>query len=269
MSFRYFETMVAAGTEKKKQKSTRAGQSAASVDHPLTLTQSAILKSRGDADLDFPAVFRMRDRGEEFRVGKGTATLKAMLLAARRCHKEEAATKEESSLWRSVAMWERWSQLAPSCLNLRGSYILPHVLRKHVMCFYMRHWGHESVPEFVSRLFILDRRRQDQPDITSVQHLLRISPDQRQNLSKIPPHYNLERLSRLLSCPPILLPCFACTWAEAVDKLPLECDACLADPAKLAAALEEYLEQHCTTPCPYVLVKLTASTQSSKSSHQA
>ena len=127
------------------------------------------------------------------------------------------------------------------------------------MCFYMRQWGHESVADFISRLFILDRRRQHQPDITNVQHLLRISPDQRQNLSKIPGHYTLERLGRLLACPPILLPCFACAWAEAVDKLPLECDVCLADPAKLASALDEYQGHHCTTPCPYVLVKLSAS----------
>ena len=259
MSFRYFETMVTVAPRNKKEKSPGAGRAAAAIDYPLTLTQAAILKSSCDADLDFPAVFRMRDRGEEFKVGKSTATLKAMLLAARQCHNEDVTKDKESKLWQSVRRWEQWAKMAPACLNLSGSYIFPHVLRKHVMCFYLRQWQHESVADFISRLFILDRRRQRQPDITSVQHLLRISPDQRQNLSKIPPHYTLERLGRLLACPPILLPCFACIWAEAVDKLPLECDMCLADPSKLASALDEYQGRHSTTPCPFVLVKLSVS----------
>ena len=240
------------------------------------LAEADILAATNDRELRLPKQFRIRPRtGETFVVSNDSSTLKIMLQTARqsldaKTAKGRAVAKESSScFWDSVCAYKSWAALQPSHLQLGGSYVLPHVLRKHALAWHMQRWQSPSAEAFIAHLFELDGRMHEQPQISTMDKLLEISPDQRAILSKMPPHQTPTKLSRLLGCPLILLPCFACLWQEACDKLSAECETCLANPKLLAEAAAEYIRANGCAPCPFVLVKHAASLIASTSPRPA
>ena len=228
------------------------------------MSEANILAAADERQLCFPKQFRIKPkRGEVLCIRRDLSTLTTMLQKAReqldsKNRKRGAAaesTEETRPFWESVRKYKAWAAVLPSKLQLGGTYVLPHLLLKHALAWYMVSWGYTSASEFIARLFELDGRRNQQPDITTMEELLSISPDQRQLMSTMPPHLTPLKLSHLLKCPLIMVPCFACLWQEACDKLSVECEQCQANPKAMADAAAEYLGSHHCAPCPYVLVR--------------
>ncbi len=250
MACRHFGLVKSASGQKKARKTSE--------EHPLTLTDGDILRAQREQDLDFPARFRITEKGGElFCIGNDLSTLRVLLSTAREPVSKGTRLKgaAEVSLSESVNQFKSWAAKLPGHLALGGTYILPHVLRKHVLGYCMVRWATPTNDAFVERLFSADARKSEQPEITSMAELLAISPDQRNLLGFIPPHLNVAKLSRLLGCPLLLLPCFACLWSEATDKMPAECNMCQAAPERLAAGLLDYEMEFNIPPCPFLLIK--------------
>lgn len=229
-----------------------------SSDHPLSLTDTEILRAKSERDLDFPASFRITEkRGELFCIDTDLSTLRIMLRTAREKFSGGGHSKAKlaASLPESVRQYKSWAEVLPGHLALGGTYILPHLLRKHSLGYYMERWATPTNDAFIERLFSLDGRKSEQPEISSMKELIEISPDQRNLLANIPPHLSLAKLSRLLGCPSLLLPCFACLWSEAADKMPAECQVCQAAPERLSAGLLDYEIEFNIPPCPFLLIK--------------
>ena len=139
------------------------------------LAEADILAATNDRELRFPKKIRIRPRtGETFNVSNDLSTLKIMLQTARqsldaKTAKGRAVAKESSScFWDSVRAYKSWAALLPSHLQLGGSYVLPHVLRKHALAWHMQRWQSPSAEAFIAHLFELDGRMHEQPQISTM-----------------------------------------------------------------------------------------------------
>ena len=101
MACRHFGLIKAAPASNKARK--------VSEEHPLTLTDPDILRAQREQDLDFPASFRITEKGGElFCIGSDLSTLRILLNTAREQFSKSGRLKgaAEVSLKESVSQYK-------------------------------------------------------------------------------------------------------------------------------------------------------------------
>jgi len=143
----------------------------------------------------------------------------------------------------------------PAQCKFGGSYVGPHVRRKLLLAA-IRGLGPGSKKK-ASVGSEAEPRTLKWLDTISARTAIRLTgPDQADFASTVPAVMRAGRLSRILGAPIEFIGAFACLWKDAVDNLPdlerfLELHASI-----LPEVLQQYIEQHKVTPCPYLLVEL-------------
>ena len=128
--------------------------------------------------------------------------------------------------------------LQSKCM-LGGSYVRPHLVRKHMLCF------------------AADREAAGQPvDFSKMTmgQLKRLSPDMSEFLKEVPTQLPPHKLSAQLHCPAEYVSMWACLWKQALAE-PGAFQFVMANAEMLSESVYSYKDMHGISPSPRVLLR--------------
>jgi len=145
-----------------------------------------------------------------------------------------------------------WLAALPSCLRLGGSYVRPHISRKHAM-------------GFDARAVRKGRGAVDWNKINTFAALKQLMPDRCRYLDTVPSWLKPTALSTQMGCGQLWLSMWPCLMREVLQGWPGIVHVVAAHLPQINQCLDAYMAKHNVPPCPFVLVREFVETLPAKS----
>jgi hypothetical protein len=184
-------------------------------------------------------------KGRLVKLGSDTSVLATMIKSARE------QKQMPNDIFEHLVWYEAWLDTLPSKCMLGGTYVRPHIVRKHMLCFAADRKA-DGFPVDFSKM--------------NMAQLKRLSPDVSDLLSEVPTMLTPFKLSRLISTPAEYMSMWACLWKGALA-VPGAFEFIMLNGHLLLECLTAYKAQHRISPSPRVLVRIARRASSVDDDH--